>query len=164
LLTLAEGDQVYEAAPKAFNVILWPAHILAELGAEVILIVGVGITFTVTTVEPTQPSGDEPLTLYIVVVFGLAFGFAIPVALKLGEGVQVYELAPLTLNPAELPEQMVGLDAGVIIGLVVGVTTTWAVFVHVPVDPITVYVVLNAGVASTTAPVLLLNVKVGVQV
>lgn len=71
-------------------------------------------------------------------VFGLAIGLAIPVALKLGEAVQVYEFAPLTLNPAVLPEQMVGLEAGVIIGFVVAVTTTCAEFVQVPVEPITV--------------------------
>ena len=74
-------------------------------------------------------------------------------------------LAPLAAKADELPLQITeGVGVTISVGFTVTVTTTCAEFVHVLVEPITVYVVDVGGVAVTTLPLVALKVKLGDQV
>jgi hypothetical protein len=80
------GDQVYVVAPLAVNVVEFPEHIVG--GAESVT---VGVVFTVTTtvaVALAQPP-VVPVTLYVVVVVGLADTLEPVVALRFVLGVHV---------------------------------------------------------------------------
>jgi hypothetical protein len=85
-------------------------------------------------------------------------------ALKLAEGLQVYEAAPLTVNVFEDPKQIV--DDGIIdnVGVVVTLIVVMALLVHVPIVPITVYVVVMVGVAVTVDNDVELKLLPGLQV
>ena len=72
-------------------------------------------------------------------------------------------MAPVAVNVAEDPAQMVG-EFTVTTGNGVTVTVLVAVPLHVPIVPVTVYVVVEAGVAVTGFPVPLESVALGVQV
>lgn len=58
-----DADQVYEfvAEPEAVRLVLSPSQILRE--PEIMEIVGIGITLSVTTVELWQPSTEAPVTV-----------------------------------------------------------------------------------------------------
>ena len=117
------GDQLYVVAPLAVNVVELPGHIVG--GADKLT---VGVVFTVTTTvagELGQPV-VVPITLYVIVEFGLAFTLAPVVALRFVFGDQAYVVAPLAVNVVELPEQIVGGADNDTVGVVFTVTTTVA--------------------------------------
>jgi hypothetical protein len=84
------------------------------------------------------------------------------VALNPVEGLQLYEVAPFAVSVAVLPEQIVG-ELTVTIGVGFTVTTAVLVDVQLPVIPVTTYVVVEAGVAVTTDPLVALNPVEGDQ-
>ena len=85
-------------------------------------------------------------------------------ALKLPDGLQISEVAPLTVNVLEDPKQIV--DDGIIdnVGVVVTLIVVMALLVHVPIVPITVYVVVMVGVAVTVDNDVELKLLPGLQV
>jgi hypothetical protein len=64
------GAQLYVLAPLAVRTTLLPEHIEGADG--LISTIGLAFTVTVTVVVPVQPARDVPVTVYVVVVVGLA--------------------------------------------------------------------------------------------
>jgi hypothetical protein len=73
--------------PDAVNVALLPLQIVKEGLAEIVG-EGIGFTVKVAVVVPTHPLA-VPLTVYVVVVVGVATGFDMLALLKLPAGAQV---------------------------------------------------------------------------
>jgi hypothetical protein len=94
--------------PLAVNVTDCPGQIPDVTGETVIA--GGGITFKVMLAVYKQPPA-LPLTVYVVVVGGVAVTTLAFAELKVAEGFQVYVLAPVTVKIAELPVQIVVADA-----------------------------------------------------
>ena len=118
------GDHAYVVAPLAVNVVELPEHIVG--GADKVT---VGVIFTVITtvcaalVHPPV----VPVTVYVIVEFGLAVTLAPVVALKFVFGDHAYVVAPLALSDVEPPEHMVGWPAeAATVGVAFTVTTTVA--------------------------------------
>jgi hypothetical protein len=113
----------------------FPEHIVG--GADSVI---VGVVFTVTTivfVALVHPP-VVPVTLYVVVVVGLADTLEPVVALRFVFGDQAYVVAPLAVNVVELPEHIVGGAERVTVGVAFTVTTTVAVaLAQPPVVPVT---------------------------
>lgn len=142
------GDHVYVVAPEAVKVAEAPAQIVGELTA----MTGFEPTVTVAVAVPVQLP-VVPVTVYVVVVGGVAVTVAPVVAERLVAGDHVYDAAPLAFSVAASPGQMVG-ELTIITGS--GLTVTVAVAVEEqPNDvPVTVYVVVVVGVAKTGDPVV----------
>ena len=83
--------------------------------------------------------------------------------LKLPVGDQAYVVAPLAVKLVELPLHILAApEETVTVGNVFTVTATVFVFTHpFALVPVTVYVVVTVGLATTVAPVLALNPLVG---
>ena len=133
---------------------LWPLQ--TAVGDAVAVTVGSGFTVRVTVLVPVQPAAVVPVTLYVVVVEGVAVKLA-PDPL----GLHVYVLAPDAAMVELWPAQMA---AGVAVAVTVGNGFTVSVTVVVPVQPqasvpVTLYVVVAVGFAVKLAPV-----PVGLQV
>jgi hypothetical protein len=92
---------------------------------------------------------------------GDAFTFEPVVAFRPVEGAHVYEFAPFTESPVELPLQTVAVDGPEITGAALTATATVFVVLHVPDEAVTVYVVEDAGEAMTVEPVVLLRPVAG---
>jgi hypothetical protein len=123
----APVDQEYESAPVAVKSALSPEQMVGEFT----LTTGNGLTVTVATAVAEQPV-EVPVTVYEVVEVGVTeIGFVeAPVDHE-------YESAPLAVNSALSPEQMVG-ELTVIIGSGLTVTVATAV-AEQPVEvPVTV--------------------------
>ena len=71
-------------------------------------------------------------------------------------------MAPLAIIVAELPEHIVA-ELTVIVGVTFTVIELDAEDEHKPVVPITVYSVVDSGVASTVEPEVALKLLAGVQ-
>jgi len=72
---------------------------------------------------------------------------------------------PLAVKPTVLPEHIVGVGGTtLIVGNGFTVIVTVAVLLHGPVVPVTVYVVVEPGVAVTLAPVVALKPAAGLHV
>ncbi len=101
--------------------------------------------------------------MYVVVVVGLATGFAVLGLLRPAEGVHVYEVAVLlAVIVTELPLHIAGLEGVIVItGLVETVTVTVAEPVHPLAVPVTVYVVVDTGLATGLTLVVLLKPVAG---
>ena len=98
----------------------------------------------------TQPNAPVPLTVYVVVIVGVTTTFA-PVK---APGFQVYVVAPEAESVEVFPGQItVGEEVAVIVGPGETTTVVVAAEVHVPLAPITVYTVVDAGFTDTVAPV-----------
>jgi hypothetical protein len=80
------GVHVYVFAPDAVNVVELPAHIVLLVPG---FTVGLGLTVTVTMPVSIHPLALLPVTIYVVVVVGLAVGFAQLVHDKPVDGVQL---------------------------------------------------------------------------
>ena len=122
------------------------------------------LTVTVTCAVAVQPLLPVPVTVYVVVEEGLAETLAPVVLLRPVGGDHEYVFAPLAVNAAGCPLQIAVLGETVI-ATVVTVTVTCAVAVHplLPV-PVTVYVVVDSGLAVTDEPVDELRFVEGVHV
>ena len=84
--------------------------------------------------------------------------------LSVAEGLHVYVFAPLAFSVALSPLQMETLGVTEITGMGLTVTVTCVVPTHPFKSPVTVYVVVERGVAVTIEPVALLNVAAGPHV
>lgn len=135
-----------------------PEHIVA--GAADTVTVGVGFTVTVTVSGvPGQPD-VVPVTVYVVVVPGLTEIVDV-VAPVLHE----YVPAPLAVSVVEPPEHIVAGAADVVtVGVVFTVIVTVAISLQPLVVPVTVYVVVEAGLAVTDAVFVALKPVEGLQV
>jgi hypothetical protein len=80
-------------------------------------------------------------------------------------GLHVYVVAPLAVSATPLPEHIVD-EAGVTVTVGSGVTVTVTVWLalHEPLVPVTVYVLVDAGLAVTVAPVVALKPVPGAHV
>jgi carbohydrate-selective porin OprB len=130
------GDQLYVAAPLAEIVAEPPLQIVAEPG--VTLTVGNVLTVTVTLAVFWQPLADVPVTVYVVVLAGLACTVAALVASKPVGGDQLYVAAPLAVSVAEPPLQIVAepgatLTIGDELTATVTLAVLWQPLADVPV-------------------------------
>ena len=159
LLNPVEGLQLYVVPPLAFSAVLAPEQMVA---VPLAVMPGIGFTVTVTVVVAVQLP-VVPETVYVVVVAGLATGFAIEALLSPVAGNQLYVVAPFAVSVVLLPAQMVVVPVTVTVG--VGTTVTVAVAVEEqPADvPVTVYVVVAAGDAVGLAMPALLSPVAGLQ-
>jgi hypothetical protein len=72
-----------------------------------------------------------------------------------GPGAHVYVTPPVALNTVEDPVQMATLEPPLIVGNGLTLTITVAVFTHPLASvPVTVYVIVEAGLAVTEVPVV----------
>lgn len=128
---------------------------------EFTVTVGKLFTVTVPVAVELQPFAS-PVTVYVVVLVGVAVTVAPVVEANVGSAVQIYPVAPLAVSVADCPTQIAVLFT-VTTGKGVTVTVTVAVPVHEFVVPITVYVVVEAGLAVTVEPVVEESVAPGLQ-
>jgi len=151
------------AAPLAVKLVpVPPLHMLAEAG--VTITVGVLLTVIVTVCVLVQLP-VVPVTVYVVVIPGLAVTDAPTVPLNPAAGAHVYVEAPLAVRFVPLPPVHMLAAAGVTVTVGVGftVTTTVAASEQLPVVPVTVYDVVTVGLAVTLAPTVALNPVAGVH-
>jgi len=122
-------------APLAVNDTFPPGHIVDAGGTTVIVGNGFTVTFTVAVfVHPPE----VPVTVYVVVLPGLAVTDEPVVALNPVPGLHVYVVAPPAFNTVELPLQIVAGAETVTVGVGFTVTVTVAVLVHPDFVPVTV--------------------------
>ena len=128
------GLHVQVEAPEALNATVAPLPEQIEVGVAVAVIVGVGLTNSVTVLVFVQPP-LEPVTEYVVVTVGETVTLA-----PINEpGIQVYVVAPDADKVALLPAQMtVGETEAVTVGVLLTVREMVRVLVHDPLDPVTV--------------------------
>jgi hypothetical protein len=95
LLNPVEGAQLYVfALLLALSVVLPPLHIVTF---EPAVTVGGGLTVTVTLALEEHPA-LVTVTVYVVVVVGLAEGLETVVLLNPVDGLQLYEVPPLAVS------------------------------------------------------------------
>ena len=75
-------------------------------------------------------------------------------------GIQLYVLPPVALKVVEPPVQIVVLPLALMDGAGFTVIVNVVVFTQLPLAPVTVYVVVTAGVTTTDAPVRLPGIQV----
>ena len=124
---------------------------------------GRGLTVTVTCVVAVHPF-KVPVTVYVVVEVGDAVTVEPVVLLSPVAGDQEYVVAPLAVSIADCPTQIAGGVGTVTTGSGLTVTVTCAVAVHPFKVPVTVYVVVEFGVAVTVEPVVALKPAGGAHV
>ena len=88
---------------------------------------------------------------------GLATTLVPVVELKDVDGLHVYVFAPLAARVVDCPKQIVGDGETTITGSGFTDTVICAVAVHPFKLPVTLYVIVEDGVATTLAPVVALN-------
>jgi hypothetical protein len=143
------GLHTYVLAPLAVSVADCPLQIVAG----VTVITGSTFTVTVTCVDAVHPFPSVPVTVYVMVEVGLAVTEEPVVALSAVAGLHVYVLAPLAVSAVDCPLQIVAGETAITgRGLTFTVTCVEAVQPLLSV-PVTVYVVVVAGLAVTGEPV-----------
>jgi len=151
------GLQVYVEAPLAIIPIVSLLHIAGDIPVIATVTVGVGLTVTVTLAESVHPP-LAPYTSYVVVPAGLAVGLGHVVQLNPVPGFQVYVAAPPAFSTILLPEHIAGFEGTTVtFSDAATVTVTVCVLVHPAEVPVTVYVVVEPGLAVTVAPVVALR-------
>ena len=109
-----------------------------------------------------------PVTVYVVVMVGVAVTVDKDVELKLPPGFQVYVLPPDTVNVLELPKQIADDGETVKFTALTTLTVTTALAVdvdeHDETPERTVYVVVTEGDAITLLPVAELKLPEGFHV
>jgi len=158
-LRFVDGLQEYVDAPFAVSVTDCPTQTAAGVATDT---TGSGFTVTVTCVEPVHPL-KSPTTVYVVVAFGLAVTEVPVVALSDVAGLHVYVLAPPAVSVVLCPTHIVE-GATLMTGWLAMVTVTCAVAVHPKASPVTVYVVVEDGLAMTLDPVVELSDVDGLHV
>jgi len=142
------GIHAYVDAPPPVSVVLLPAQMVAP--DVVVVTVGEGLTVIMRVAVPVHPA-VVPVTVYVVVPVGETVT-VVPVS---DPGIHVYVVAPEAVMVVLFPEQIVPPVVVVVtVGDGVTVTSTVCVLVQpfAPV-PVTVYVVVPAGVTVTVVPV-----------
>lgn len=134
-------------APLAVKVVDMPLQMVVLVGVSV----NTGTAFTVMVAilaALTQPP-LEPVTVYTVVEEGLT-----TLAAPDPDGSQVYVVAPLAVSVVDPPLQM-----AVLVGVMVREGTAFTVIVSVlavllqlPLEPVTVYMVVEDGLTTLVAP------------
>ena len=94
---------------------------------------------------------------------GLAVTLDPVLKFKLEEGTQLKIVAPEAVSVVELPIQIVALDVEMV-GMGFTTTVTGEELLQPNCVPVTVYVVVEAGVAVTNCPELAFKVAAGAQV
>jgi hypothetical protein len=131
-LSPVDGLQVYDGPPEAVRVPVLPGQIVV-LFTEM-----VGVAFTVRdAVAVLEHEPVVPLTVYSTDEVALLVTTDPVVALRPVDGLQLYEVAPLAVKVAVLPEQIVAVFT-VTVGVGFTVSDAVALDVHVPVVPVTV--------------------------
>jgi len=128
------GDQLYVVPPLPVSVVDDPAQIATDDPA---LIVGIGLTVTVTFAVLLQPK-EEPVNAYVVVRVGVAVTLAPVVADKPVAGDQLYVVPPLPVSVVEVPAQIATDDPALIVGIGLTVTVTFAVLLQPKEEPVNV--------------------------
>jgi hypothetical protein len=142
-----DGNQIYVVAPLAVSVVEAPLQIVVLLG--VMVTDGDAFTVTVRVLEVLLQLPLEPVTVYTVVEDGLTTLLA-----PEPDGIQVYVVAPLAVNVVDAPLQIVVL-VGVTVITGIALTATVAITAaptQVPLEPVTVYTVVDAGLTALLAP------------
>lgn len=130
-------------------VVLLPAQMVSA-AAETVT-VGEALTVIVFVAVAVQPD-VVPVTVYVVVVAG-EMEMEVPARLP---GAQVYVAAPPAVSVVLLPEQIVDAVAETVtVGVAFTVISKVAVPEQPAVVPVTVYVVVDAGVTVHVEPVWL---------
>jgi hypothetical protein len=126
-------------APLAVNVVEAPKQ-MGFADAEM-LTVGPGFTVIRAEDELVHPVASVPVTIYVVVVAGVAITVAPVVAVSPAAGDHEYETTPLAVNVTELPEHIVDVVGDTdTVEAALDVTVTDAVDVLQPVASVTVTV------------------------
>jgi hypothetical protein len=103
----------------AVKLVELPLHIATLLPADT---VGNALTETVFDAMLTQPLPSVPVTVYVILLDGLAVTVAPVVADKLVAGIQVYVTAPVPVNPVDKPLHIATFDPADTIGKAFTVT------------------------------------------
>ena len=111
-----------------------------------------------------HPFASVPVTIYVVVDDGAAVTDEPVVLLKPVAGDQLYVLAPLDVSIVDNPAQNATGGEIFTTGIGLTVTVTCVVSEHPSEFPITVYVVVELGLAETEEPVVLLKPIDGLHV
>jgi len=167
----AAGLHVYvPPAPAPFAVIpiVSPPHIAGDIPVMPMVTVGFGFTLTVTVCVPVHPLDVVPVTVYVIVDVALLVTVAPVVALKPVDGLHEYvppAPAPLAVSDTEPPVQYVVGPPGVIVIVGSGftVTVTFAESLQPPLEPTTVYVVVDTIVTNGLGQVVQLKPVAGFQ-
>jgi len=132
----------------AVSSVLAPKQI--SFGFAVAVIVGNGLTVTVTSAVPVHPAKVVPVTVYVVVEVGLTVTVGL-VPRELDQLNVVLVISELAVSSVLAPKQIsFGFAVAVIVGNGLTVTVTSAVPVHpAKVVPVTVYVVVEVGLTVT---------------
>jgi hypothetical protein len=163
LVRPVKGDHEYDVAPEGVR-ICEPAEHIVEVEGD-IETTGKGETVTRAYAVSIQPAELVPVTVYVVVDAGVAVTVEPALTFKPAVGVHAYVEPPFAVKVTEFPAQiaeLVGLT--VTVGLLFTTTITIAVSIHPELVPVTVYVVVDAGVAVTEAVLVLFRPVDGFQV
>ena len=114
-------------APLAVKLVLAPVQMLV---LEDTVTVGKVFTVIVTVAVFVHPLELVPVTVYVVVVVGLAVTVAPVVELNPVDGVHAYVVAPLAVRLVEFPVHILVLDETVTVGNEFTVTVFVATLVH----------------------------------
>lgn len=126
------------------------------------VVVGKGLTVTVTVVVFEQPLALVPVTTYVDVTVGFAVTVDPEVVFNPVDGDHVYVDAPLAVNVVLVPLHIAEGVGAETVGSGNTVTTAVLVFVHpLAFVPVIVYVDVAVGFAVTLAPVVALNPVAG---
>lgn len=160
LLKPVPGLQLYVVAPLALRLAEAPAQIVEP---PVAVTPGIGFT-VITAVAVAEQPEDVPVTVYVVVEVGVAVTVGAVVELRPVAGSQLYVAPPLAISMLLPPVQMEAVEGDTAtVGTGFTVIVTVAVLKQVPDVPVTVYVVVVAGVAIGFAIVVLLRPVTGLQ-
>lgn len=113
-MALENVPEVADQVPVVVPPLIDPARVAdvpaqMDWSAPALVVTGV---FTVTVIDEVAVHPDVvPVTVYVVVVVGVAVTDEPVEALRLPVGDHVYESAPLAVNVVELPEQIGLADA-----------------------------------------------------
>lgn len=99
-----------------------------------------------------------------MVVLGLAITFGPVDVFNDADGLQVYALAPPAVKAILCPPQMVSSGVTKNVGDGFTVSVNWVVDEHPFALPVTVYVVVDVGLAVTLEPVVALSDAAGLHV
>jgi hypothetical protein len=112
-------------APEALRVVVVPLQIETALPA---VTTGKGLTVTVTNAVSLQPVPAVPITVYVVVLTGVATGFVAVSLLSVADGLHRYAVPPPAESVVFVPAQIaeLALLAVTMIPLTFTVTTSVA--------------------------------------
>lgn len=156
------GDHAYELAPVANS--------CTESFRQMVLLLpaatsGCVLTVTVTVSCAEQPLLSLPVTMYVVVVAGLAMGLGQLVQLSPVAGVHVKVSAPVASNVTPMPLHIAVSPPAATTGRGLTVTLTVSRAEQLlPLVPVTIYMVVVVGLAVGAAQFVQLSPDAGVQI